>query len=82
MPDAEYPFERTNDLSLKTFTLGYWAILPVMLLAGPTWAQPAWQWAAGGQMGNTGTGFCMPLASVGDAAGNTVVAGSFASPSH
>jgi hypothetical protein len=60
---------------MKNAPLRLWAFLILLLLAGPAWAQPAWQWATT-QTGNSmGTSRCsLPLL---DAAGGVAVAGTF-----
>lgn len=60
---------------MKNATLRPWAFLILLLLAGPAWAQPAWQWVATQTSNSTGTSRCLqPLF---DAAGGLAVAGTF-----
>jgi hypothetical protein len=61
---------------MKIFTLRHWAFLFLLLLAGPAWAQPAWQWASGGSSSGS-NGFSVAIATAKDGAGNTVIAGLF-----
>jgi hypothetical protein len=60
---------------MSLFILRRWTFLFLLLLTGPAWAQPAWQWAIAGQAG--ASGYCPYVCSASDAAGNTVVAGFF-----
>jgi hypothetical protein len=61
---------------MKNATLRLWACLTLLLLAGPAWAQPAWQWASKGVAGSSASeSYATALAY--DAAGNTVVTGNF-----
>jgi hypothetical protein len=60
---------------MMLFTLRRWAFLFLLLLAGRAGAQPTWQWAATNSAANTADVLVNTTAI--DAAGNTVVAGTF-----
>ncbi|MEL5992637.1 hypothetical protein [Hymenobacter segetis] len=61
---------------MKTFTLRLRALLFLLLLAGPAWAQqPTWQWASQGVASANATSYATAM--VADAGGNTIVGGSF-----
>lgn len=62
---------------MKIFTLRLWAVLLLtMLLAGPAWAQPTWQWASQSSASPAGS-VAFVVSTATDAAGSTVVMGGF-----
>ncbi len=62
---------------MRLFTLRRWAVLFLLLLAAPAWAQPTWQWASGTSNADAFTDGSGVNASVVDGAGATTVTGYF-----